>query len=168
MQILQNDLLLVFNIVYRKIYFYHGFRWCLVITVGNLFFGFVLILLIQFHAFAFLNLLKEVQILLFDGVSKLSNHFNRRYVFRKREELGKVHIWSTVILGLKELLNDFEIAKGGSYIGRLLQLSIRINSIRYVLVDLIRLTLFQFTLVVDLLEIHQSLLLIVLVVLWCL
>ena len=158
---------MVFNIVNRKIYVCYGFRWILASTVGHLFFALELLLALVLYLLILdlFELVQDVLILLFDGVSKYFCDVGK--VLWNLQELGEVHIWSRFVLGLNELLNQFEIAKSRPDVGRLLQFSTLLKIVG-VLVDLIRLTLFQFTLVIDLLKIHQRLLLIVLVVLCCL
>lgn len=129
--------------------------------------GLVLVLVLYLLILCLFELLKDVLILLFHGVSKHFSEVHVGKVFRNLEKLGQVHIWSCFILGLNELLNQFEIAKSRANIGNLLKLNILLKGLG-ILVDLIWLILFQFALVVDLLEVQQGLLLIVLVTLWCL
>ena len=117
--------MLVFNIVYREIHVRYGFRWLLASTGGDLFFTLDLILVLVLHLLNLdlLQLVKDVLILLFDGVSKHLREVHVGKVLWHLEELGEVYICACFILGRNELLNQFEIAKGRPYIGRLLQLS---------------------------------------------
>jgi len=98
---------LVFNIVYREIHVSYGFRWVLAGAGGDLFLplDLILILVLYLLVLHLFELVKDVLVLLFDGVSK---HFRQVHVGKvlwNLEELGKVHIWSCFILGLNELLD---------------------------------------------------------------